>query len=280
MPAPSGRPSCRTLIGEIERSPHRGRLTDVGVVRLPEGKDPDEVIRDDPDAWRAATEQPQPIIEYLIDTYAKRFDTRTIQGRERLVAAVMPTLRSVSDPVRRDGYLQLLSRRSGVEERVLLEELRQPGVGPGRPSSPAPVARAGERQTAPMPVVRDQPRCRPRQPRRARPAGGRAHARAVESALLRLLLRPSLAPARVRDRLPVEAIVTTPARELWRAMLADRDADPDGDFKRDRFLGSLDPTLAGAGPHALCPRRSRARDRGGPRPGASSSACMTPERRR
>ena len=35
----------------------------------------------------------------------------------------------------------------------------------------------------------------------------------------------------------------TPARELWRAILADRDADPDGDFKRDRFLASLDPTL-------------------------------------
>ncbi len=51
------------------------------------------------------------------------------------MAAILPTLRSVSDPVRRDGYLQLLSRRSGVDERVLLESLRQPqGVGPGRPS--------------------------------------------------------------------------------------------------------------------------------------------------
>ena len=40
------------LVGEIERSAHKGRLTDVGVVRLPDGRDPDEVMRDDPETWR------------------------------------------------------------------------------------------------------------------------------------------------------------------------------------------------------------------------------------
>ncbi len=241
-----GATELTNLIGEIERSPHRGRLTDVGVVRLPEGKDPDEVIRSDPETWRAAAAQPQPIMEYLIDTYAARFDPKTIQGRERLVAAIMPTLRSVSDPVRRDGYLQLLSRRSGVDERVLLESLRQPqGVGPGRPGF-AGVGAGGSGAAAPEGAH----------------AGGRINLDAilaspgaldpqavertlepVESALLRLLLVHPSRQLRVRDRLSTEAMVTTPARELWRAILADRDADPDGAFNRDRFLASLDPTL-------------------------------------
>jgi hypothetical protein len=35
-------------VGEIERSAHKGRLTDVGVIRLPDKRDPDEVMRDDP----------------------------------------------------------------------------------------------------------------------------------------------------------------------------------------------------------------------------------------
>jgi hypothetical protein len=47
----------------------------------------------------------------------------------------------------------------------------------------------------------------------------------------------------VRDRLPPEDLITTPARELWRAVLADRDGDPGGEFTRDRFLEALDPTL-------------------------------------
>jgi DNA primase len=242
-----GATELTTLIGEIERSPYRGRLTDVGVVRLPEGKDPDQVIRDDPETWRAAAAQPQPIMDYLIDTYASRFDPKTIQGRERLVASVLPTLRSVSDPVRRDGYLQLLARRSGVDERVLLESLRQPqGVGPGRPFGAPGAGGSGQSVGGPDGAH----------------AGGRINLEAVlaspgaldpmavertlepvESALLRLLLVHPARQLRVRDRLPAESMVTTPARELWRAMLADRDADPEGEFRRDRYLTSLDPTL-------------------------------------
>ena len=127
-----GATELTALVGEIERSPYRGRLTDVDVVRLPEGKDPDEVIRDEPETWKAATEHPQPIMEFLIDRAAARHDQRTVPGRERLVAAVLPTLRTIADPVRRDGYVQLLARRSGVEERTLLEALRQSGSsGPG-----------------------------------------------------------------------------------------------------------------------------------------------------
>ena len=62
----------------------------MNVVRLPEGKDPDEVMRDDAGAWRGATENPQPIMEFLIDSRRARFDLRTFAGRQRLVEAVMP----------------------------------------------------------------------------------------------------------------------------------------------------------------------------------------------
>jgi hypothetical protein len=66
---------------------------------------------------------------------------------------------------------------------------------------------------------------------------------ATESALLRLLLVAPSEQVRVREELAPELISSTPARELWRAMLADRERDPDDAFQRDRFLESLDPTL-------------------------------------
>ncbi len=45
-----GATELSAFVGEIERSAHKGRLTDVGVVRLPDKRDPDEVMRDDPDS--------------------------------------------------------------------------------------------------------------------------------------------------------------------------------------------------------------------------------------
>jgi hypothetical protein len=65
----------------------------------------------------------------------------------------------------------------------------------------------------------------------------------IESTLLRLVLVHPELQSGLRDRLAPDGLITTPARELWRAVLADRDADPAGTFQRDRFLGALDPTL-------------------------------------
>jgi DNA primase len=244
------------LVGQIERSPYRGRLTDVDVARLPEGRDPDEVIRDTPDAWRAATEEPQPIIEFLIDRAAERHDQRTVPGRERLIAAVLPTLRTISDPVRRDGYIQLLARRSGVDERTILEALRRPGAAAG---SAGPGARdaavAGSRINLEAVMA---------QPDALDPHAVDRALEPAEAALLRLLLvHPDLYAA-ARQRLSADLFVTTPARELLRALgralgagdgaapgggaTPSEGADPEQGhserFDRAAFVASLEPTLA------------------------------------
>jgi len=224
-----GATELSALVGEIERSAHKGRLTDVSIVRLPDGRDPDEVMRDDANAWRAATSDPQPIVEYLIDTFARRHDPRTISGREKLVAAVMPTIRRVTNPTQRDGYLQLLARRSGVDERVLLEELRRPEQAArviGRPSE-----HVGSKIN--LEAVLSSPDA----------LDPEAVARTIgptESGLLRLMLvRPYLRD-RLDGRLSTELFVTTLARELWRHI----EATPAAGFDRAAFVETLDPTLA------------------------------------
>jgi DNA primase len=229
-----GATELTALVGEIERSPYRGRLTDVDVVRLPDQRDPDEIIRDDPEAWRAATEDPQPIMEFLIDRAAARHDQRSVPGRERLVAAVLPTMRTISDPVRRDGYVQLLARRSGVEERTLLEALRRPETVV-RPGGARDGGHAGARIN--LEAVMAQPDA----------LDPRAVARAIEPAeatLLRLLLMHPSHYAGIADRLAEETFVTTPARELWKALHAALRPGGSGSFDRVALIGALDPTVA------------------------------------
>ncbi len=228
-----GAQELTALIGEIERSPHRGRLTDVGVVRLPDGRDPDEVMRDDPDAWRQATESPQPIMEYLIDSFARRHDPRTLAGRERLIAAVMPTLRRVTSPTERDGYLQVLARRSGVDERVLLEELKRTDT-----SSAASAQRRGEGGSHVGAKINLEAVLA--SPDALDPEAVSRTLDPVESALLRmLLLKPHLRQL-VAGRLEPADFTTTPARELWRVL---QDQPADG-FDRSKLVESLEPTLA------------------------------------
>jgi DNA primase len=238
------------------------RLTEVGVVRLPAGKDPDEVIRETPDLWREAVRTPQPILAYLIDTQAERFDARTPEGKKRLVDAVMPTLRRVSDPILRDSYLQVLARRSGVEERVLLEALHAgerpgrlgsggrgqagggsgqggPGQGGGAGGQGGPGGQSAH-DTSSARITADTvlaARDLPSPDELVRSIG------AVEAELLRLLLVVPDAQLRAADRLTPDLLSSALARVLWQAMLDERAPGPDGEprrFERGRFLDALD----------------------------------------
>jgi hypothetical protein len=66
----------------------------------------------------------------------------------------------------------------------------------------------------------------------------------IDRALLRLLLRHPEQQLRIEHELPPEHLLTTPAREIWRLVLADRAADPSGGFELRRFARALDPELA------------------------------------
>ena len=229
------------LISELQADGGVG-LTDVGVVRLPEGKDPDEVIRTSPDLWREAVRTPDPILAYLIDHHASRQDVRTAEGRKRLVDAIMPTLRKVSDPTVRDTYLQLLARRSTVDERVLLEALhRRPEAGRsgviggggavGGDHAGARITldavRAAAESVSPEEVVRA--------------------ITAVEVELLRLLLLVPDQQLRVSDLLRPAELPSTVARELYRAILANRQAGVGGEADADGRAPSGHTERGGSG---------------------------------
>ena len=234
------------LIGALAAEETGVEITRVRVARLPEGKDPDEVIRNSPDLWRESIRTAQPIIEFLIDYYATSFDVRRPEGRRHAVAALVPLLREIRDPVVRDGYLQTLARRTGVEERVLLEALRapdQPAQGAGRAGrggdgAPGSSGRFSAETIMSAPDAIDT----------------KAELKALsteESRLLRLLLLVPEQQERVAETLAAQnlQLPSTPARELLAAMLADRERDRDaggpGRFERGRFLDALPPELHG-----------------------------------
>jgi DNA primase len=129
-----------------EAATQRGLLEELGpdqsvskvrVVRIPAGKDPDELIRNDPDAWRKAVAEAKPVIEYFMERTAAEVDLDSIAGKRELTGRALALLKRVGDPVERSLYLQRLARLVNVEERVLLEALAREPVR--RSSHPAPI---------------------------------------------------------------------------------------------------------------------------------------------
>src|SRR5215210_135874 len=212
------------LIGQLASTEGDLSLDDVRVVRLPDGKDPDEVLRDTPDRWREEVRTAQPIVEYLVDTYARTYELKTPGGKARFVDALMPTIRAVPNPVMRDAYLQLVHRASGVEERVLLEVLRgarlggASGLAPGSgPAGGARVAGTASDSTSRF---------------NAEAIVGAADSLPVseilrgvlpqEAEFLRLLLLVPEIQLRVVDAIGPSQLPNTVARELFRAVVLAR----------------------------------------------------------
>jgi DNA primase len=227
--------SLEALTRQLAASETDVELDEVRVARLPEGKDPDETIRESPDAWREAIRTALPIVEYLIEFHARGADLRTTGGRARFVDAILPTLRTVRNPVLRDGYLQTLRQVSGVEERVLLEALhRAPDGGRGGPGHGGGHAvggggRDGGRISADS-VMSSPDAFDPKAILRA--------ITAVERELLRFLLLAPELQAELVERLPASDLPSTPARELWSAVLAVREAGP---YTSEAVYARLDP---------------------------------------
>ena len=181
------------LIGQLQGDDSGVKLEDVRVVRLPAGKDPDEVVREDPAVWEQGVAKAKPLVEYLIGHHAGRFDLKTSTGRIGFIDAVMPAIRDIADPLRRDEALQQVRHESGVEERVLRQVLDRRIAAAGGAGSNG--RRGGEAATR---ITADAVLASPD----ALPVGDILRAvTPVEAELLRLLLLVPEQQLRVADEL-------------------------------------------------------------------------------
>ncbi len=89
------------------------------VVTLPEGKDPDEFIRQFPERWPELVNQGVPLFEYLLPAVSAQVDTATPQGKARMVELLFPFIAAIQEPIQQDHYFQMLAAHLGVSEETL-----------------------------------------------------------------------------------------------------------------------------------------------------------------
>ncbi len=138
---------------------HEGRLdADIRIVTLPEGNDPDQIIRNNPQQWPVLLAEAQPIVAYVIAVATRDLDMNDAKGKSAVAQQVLPLIKDIVDPVEREHYRQQLARALRVDERTLrLVSLPQQTVrqqpGPGFPPPPPapPEAENGGGQPAAAP---------------------------------------------------------------------------------------------------------------------------------
>ncbi len=112
----------------------------------PVGKDPDEVLRQEPALWEKAVAEARPVMDYLFDVVASRSDRRDPRGKRAIVDSLLPFIAEIKSPISRSSYIQRLARVSDIAEVDLgnqLSALLRPAVKDARPvASASPPQRA------------------------------------------------------------------------------------------------------------------------------------------
>lgn len=99
----------------------------LSIIVLPPGeaKDADELVKKDPKLWQAAIDSPVDAVEWLLNTYAQRFDLTSAEGKRRATDQALNVVRGIEDPVLREHYMQKIAARIGSSMSALSSKLLQ-----------------------------------------------------------------------------------------------------------------------------------------------------------
>ncbi len=128
--------TTRRSLGVLHR---RDNIT-LNIATLPQGKDPDELIRHDAAEWERLTQNAQPLMSYIIPAIAARFDITTGQGKSQVVDAVFPLIAATQNPFDQQRYTQDLANALGITldelKAGLPRRTRRQRAQPPRPAAP------------------------------------------------------------------------------------------------------------------------------------------------
>jgi DNA primase len=95
----------------------------LGVIDVPDGKDPDELVQKSPELWQKIVTEPIYALEWLRNRYKIMFDISTAPGKKSYLDAMFAVLNQLKDPVEKEHYLNLLANDLEVSQEAMLSRL-------------------------------------------------------------------------------------------------------------------------------------------------------------
>ncbi|MBI2450447.1 MAG: DNA primase [Candidatus Nealsonbacteria bacterium] len=97
----------------------------VKVITMPEGKDPADVISQNPQDWEGLVKSVKSILEFYFETTFSRFSSGTADGKREISKILLPVIKRIPNKIEQSHWLQELSKKISIREDVITEELKK-----------------------------------------------------------------------------------------------------------------------------------------------------------
>ncbi|MCJ7617374.1 MAG: toprim domain-containing protein, partial [Desulfobacterales bacterium] len=92
---------------------------EVKVTVLPQGKDPDEVIRESKESWQKLIDDAIPVMDYTFSRVTAELDLNTARDKSLAVEKLEPIISQMKDLIRESHYFQKLARLADINPNQL-----------------------------------------------------------------------------------------------------------------------------------------------------------------
>ncbi len=96
----------------------------VKMVRLPEGKDPDDIAREDEGLWQKLVKDAIDVYEFWLDSSLERYDVSSGYGKKKIFEELIPLWREIDNEILQAHWVGELARRTGVDENLVWRQMR------------------------------------------------------------------------------------------------------------------------------------------------------------
>lgn len=95
----------------------------LSIITVPEGKDPDELVKKDPELWLKVVNQQDYAVDWVIERHKSLVDITSAQGKRQLTDKVLPVIDVLNDSVEKDHYLRVLAELLSISVDALKTKL-------------------------------------------------------------------------------------------------------------------------------------------------------------
>jgi DNA primase len=96
----------------------------LSIISIPSGKDPDELIKQDPAVWQKIIQSPQYALDWLIERYQKLLDIKTAVGKREFSDVILNVVRALEDPVEQEHYVAEVAKIIAVSQDALRTKMK------------------------------------------------------------------------------------------------------------------------------------------------------------
>lgn len=110
---------------QMIRFERRLKDTEILVLTLPEGKDPDEFLRAHPEDWPQLIASAEPLLDYYIRAIVAPVDRDDARAKSDVVHQLAPLIRELPDEIQQHHYTSVLARHLRLPDDAVANEIRR-----------------------------------------------------------------------------------------------------------------------------------------------------------